>query len=218
MNFGTVGGAISKTESAEFCMDRRKPLEEYLAASYPFFVMPDVDGGYVITFSDLPGCVTKAERFEQIGPRAEEARSLWLRTVYTEEIEAPLPSGPEEYSGRFNLRLPRSLHQWLAEAAGAEGISLKQYVATVLARGDSQARIERQLAEIGRSRSQMQHQRTVEDLIAEGDRVVALVTVRGTLRKFVLPMVGQIGTEHLLFGLIREENGVAAKVLTNLGV
>ena len=29
---------------------------------------------------------------------------------------------------------------------------------------------------------------------------------------------GYIGTEHLLLGLIREEEGVGAKVLTNLGV
>ena len=29
---------------------------------------------------------------------------------------------------------------------------------------------------------------------------------------------GYIGTEHILLGLIREEEGVAAKVLNNLGV
>jgi predicted RNase H-like HicB family nuclease/predicted ester cyclase len=229
-------------------VDRPRPLDDYLAAAYPFFVVPDADGGWVLTFPDLPGCVTKADRFEQIGERAEEARTLWLKTVYLENIEIPLPPSVEEYSGRFNLRLPRSLHQWLVESAAAEGVSLNQYVATLLARGDSQTRLERQLAEIvrpgaggeetamatievnkgivrryyqeiwnegrlevadeilppgdereefkrsvARARAQAQHRYLLEDLIAEGDRVAAVVTARTSHSRLALPLIGQVG-------------------------
>ncbi|MCA1670005.1 MAG: type II toxin-antitoxin system HicB family antitoxin, partial [Thermomicrobia bacterium] len=50
-----------------------------------------------------------------------------------------------EYSGKFNLRLPRSLHRKLAESADQEGVSLNQYAMQVLARGDAQTKIERHL-------------------------------------------------------------------------
>lgn len=34
----------------------------------------------------------------------------------------------EEYSGRLVLRIPRSLHKSLKEAAAVEGVSLNQYM------------------------------------------------------------------------------------------
>jgi HicB family len=45
------------------------------------------------------------------------------------------PVGPErrEYSGKFNVRVPKSLHAALASEAEAEGVSLNQLVVTKLA-------------------------------------------------------------------------------------
>jgi predicted HicB family RNase H-like nuclease len=45
------------------------------------------------------------------------------------------PAGPasREYSGKFNVRLPRSLHAALASEAAAEGVSLNQLVVAKLA-------------------------------------------------------------------------------------
>lgn len=40
----------------------------------------------------------------------------------------------EEYSGRLVLRIPRSLHKSLKEAAQAEGVSLNQYMLYKLSR------------------------------------------------------------------------------------
>lgn len=123
----------------------RQSLEEYLALGYPFSVIADPDGGYVINFPDLPGCMTQVESLDEIGPMAQEIRTLWIETEYEEGEDIPLPSYPEEYSGKFNLRLPRSLHRALVEAAEHEGVSLNQYVVEVVARGDAQARVERRL-------------------------------------------------------------------------
>ncbi len=126
-------------------MTIRKPLEEYLALEYSFHVIADPDGGYVIVFPDLPGCMTQVESLHEVGPMAEEIRTLWIETAYEQGHDIPPPSYPEEYSGKFNLRLPRSLHRSLAEAAEREGISLNQYVVGLLSRGDAQARVERKL-------------------------------------------------------------------------
>lgn len=128
----------------------RKPLEEYLALEYAFNVIADPDGGYVITFPDLPGCLTQVEGLDELPAMVEEVRTLWIETAYEEGHHIPLPSYPEEHSGKFNVRLPRSLHRSLAEAAERDGISLNQYVATLLARGDAQARVESRLESLAR--------------------------------------------------------------------
>jgi predicted RNase H-like HicB family nuclease len=118
----------------------RRPLEEYLALQYRFQAIAEPDGGYVVVFPDLPGCLTQVETVDEIGPMAEDARRLWIETEYERGAEIPLPSYPEEYSGKFNVRIPRSLHRALAESAEQEGVSLNQYVTTLLARGDAQMR------------------------------------------------------------------------------
>jgi len=45
------------------------------------------------------------------------------------------PAGPQrrEYSGKFNVRVPKSLHAALASEADAEGVSLNQLVLAKLA-------------------------------------------------------------------------------------
>ncbi len=126
-------------------MMSRTPLENYLSLKYPFNVIPDPEGGYVVVFPDLPGCMTQVETAEEILSMAEEIRTLWLETEYERGADIPLPSYSEEYSGKFNLRLPRSLHRKLAESARTEDVSLNQYVVMLLSRGDAQAQLERHL-------------------------------------------------------------------------
>ncbi|MBI2941038.1 MAG: toxin-antitoxin system HicB family antitoxin [Chloroflexi bacterium] len=126
----------------------RNKLQEYLLLQYPFHVVADPDGGYVILFPDLPGCMTQVERIEEIPAAAEEIRTLWLETEHAAGADIPLPSYPEEYSGKFNVRLPKSLHRKLAEGAERQGVSLNQYMVDLLARGDALARVEQRLARI----------------------------------------------------------------------
>jgi len=123
-------------------------LDTYLALQYPFHVIADPDGGYVVLFPDLPGCITQVENLNEVGQAADEIRSLWIETEYERGADIPLPSYPEEHSGKFNVRLPRSLHRALAESAKREGVSLNQYVLTLLARGDTQARVEHHLQDL----------------------------------------------------------------------
>lgn len=128
-------------------MNSSKTLEDYLSLEYPIQVIADPDGGYVVVFPDLPGCITEIDTLDELPAMAEDARRGWLTAAYRQgDLTIPLPSYPEEYSGKFNVRLPRSLHRQLAESADAEGTSLNSYVAGLLARGDAQARIERQFA------------------------------------------------------------------------
>lgn len=128
-------------------MTTRKPLAEYLASAYPFTTVAD-DAGYFVSFPDLPGCITQVERIEDVGVAAAEILKLWLKTAYEHGLEIPEPSAPSKYSGKFVLRLPRSLHRSLAESAAQEGVSLNQYAATLLSAGDAMAAVQRRLAQV----------------------------------------------------------------------
>jgi predicted RNase H-like HicB family nuclease len=129
-------------------MTDRQPLEKYLARKYPLSVVAEPDGGYVVLFPDLPGCMTEVERLADVGPAAEEIRTLWIETAYERGQEIPPPTFPEEYSGRFNLRVPRSLHRTLVEGAERDGVSLNQYVTALLARRDADATLDHRLARL----------------------------------------------------------------------
>ena len=129
-------------------MDTRKSLDHYLSLQYPMHAIADPDGGYVAIFPDLPGCMTQGETLEELVEMAREARKGWIETEYQRGNDIPLPSYPEEHSGKFIVRLPRSLHRSLAEAAEREGVSLNQYVLTILARGDAQRQVEQYLEAI----------------------------------------------------------------------
>jgi antitoxin HicB len=123
-------------------MQNTLTLEQALAIEYPFHVIAAEEGGYVLVFPDLPGCISQVESIDEIPGVAEEIRTLWLETEHQLGHSLPPPSYPEEYSGKFNVRLPKSLHRELAESAKEEGVSLNQYVTMLLSRGNAQSRIE----------------------------------------------------------------------------
>jgi len=113
----------------------RKDLEFYLNLSYPITVHPDPDGGYVAEIEELPGCMTQAETLDEVFKAIEDARQVWIRGTYEMGQDIPLPRDMEEYSGKFMVRIPRSLHRNLVRAAKREGVSLNQYVTSLLAAG-----------------------------------------------------------------------------------
>ncbi|MGB3655792.1 MAG: type II toxin-antitoxin system HicB family antitoxin [Rivularia sp. (in: cyanobacteria)] len=67
-------------------------LEYYLKLQYPVTVYPDTDGGYVAEIKDLPGCLTQGETLEETMTNINEARELWLETVYENGEKIPLLS------------------------------------------------------------------------------------------------------------------------------
>lgn len=128
---------------------RHLTLDDYLALTYPFNVFADHEiGGYVVTFPDLPGCTTHVERVDEVGAMAEEIRKLWILTEYEDGEDIPLPSEPPVHSGKFIVRAPRSLHHQLVMSAEREGVSLNQYVVSLLARGDASYQVEQRLVSL----------------------------------------------------------------------
>ena len=115
-----------------------KTFEEYLALPYKMELVPDMDeGGFVVSFPDLPGCLSSGETMEQAITNAEDAKKAWLEAALEDGIVINEPDSLNEYSGQFKLRMPKSLHRRLAEHSKREGISMNQYCLYLLARNDA---------------------------------------------------------------------------------
>ena len=112
-----------------------KPIEFYLGLNYPITIYRDEEGGYVAEIEDLPGCITEGETLEEVTQRIEVARKGWIQAAHEDDVEIPLPRTDEEYSGKFMIRIPKYLHRRSAEKARREGVSLNQYVESILSTG-----------------------------------------------------------------------------------
>jgi antitoxin HicB len=112
----------------------RESLAYYLALAYSVTIDPDPAGGYVAHVRDLPGCFTQGETLEETMANIQEARELWLETAYEMGDLIPLPKNSSEYSGKLLLRMPKSLHRDLVQQAEVEGVSLNQYITSLLSR------------------------------------------------------------------------------------
>lgn len=117
-----------------------KNLEEYLALPYKMEIREDrEEGGYILSFPELRGCLTCGETLEQALANASDAKREWLRAAIEEGYKIPLPGEGDAYSGQFKLRLPKTLHRQLAEHSRREGISMNQYCLYLLSRNDALA-------------------------------------------------------------------------------
>ena len=112
-----------------------KSVEYYLHLNYPITIYRAEEGGYVAEVEDLPGCITEGETLEEVTQGIEDARKGWIQAAYEDDIEIPLPRTDEEYSGKFMIRIPKHLHRRSAEKARREGVSLNQYVESILSAG-----------------------------------------------------------------------------------
>ena len=114
-----------------------KTLNEYMSMSYKMEIIEDQDeGGFVISYPDLPGCITCGETIESAMQNAKDAKRERIRAALEEGIEIYEPDSLENYSGQFKLRIPRSLHRSLAEHSQREGISMNQYCVYLLSKND----------------------------------------------------------------------------------
>ena len=112
----------------------RKPLEYYLNLKYPVTFEAAPEGGYFVQIEDLPGCYSQGETVEEAMEMIEEARQLWLESAYEDGLDIPFTREQREYSGKFNVRFPKSLHRRLDQLADREGVSLNQFLVSTLSR------------------------------------------------------------------------------------
>jgi len=115
-------------------MDRAKDLNYYLALPYTIEIIREDDSTWFARVAELPGCMTEGDSLEDATAMIYDALASWVETALEDGQPIPEPRAAEEYSGKFVVRVPKSLHRDLAEAAAREKVSLNQYIGTELAR------------------------------------------------------------------------------------
>jgi antitoxin HicB len=112
-----------------------KDLQYYLGLPYKILLYPSPEGGFAIEMPELPGCISQGETIEEAYEMIRDAQKCWLEVALEDDNPIPEPAATEEYSGKFNVRVPKSLHRALAEKAKEEKVSLNQLIVYQLARG-----------------------------------------------------------------------------------
>lgn len=113
----------------------KKDLSYYMSLPYQEVIKSAKEGGYVGYVPDLKGCITQAETKAEIVEMLEDAKKCWIEAALEDGLDIPEPLSDEDFSGRFNLRIPKSLHRSLAMSAKAEGVSLNQMAMCLIASG-----------------------------------------------------------------------------------
>ena len=111
-----------------------KTLVYYLALPYTIELQYDPEGAWFVWVKELRGCMSQGDTPEEAVAMIKEAMELWLEVALEDGDPIPEPREHGDYSGKFVVRVPRSLHRELVEAAEAEGVSLNQYINVALAR------------------------------------------------------------------------------------
>jgi predicted RNase H-like HicB family nuclease len=115
-----------------------KTLNDYMELNYRMEIVEDKEEwGFVVSYPELPGCITCGDTIETAIANASDAKKTWLSAALEDGIEIPEPDNLEDYSGQFKLRIPRSLHRSLAEHSKREGISMNQYCVYLLSKNDA---------------------------------------------------------------------------------
>lgn len=110
-----------------------KDLNYYMGLNYKIEIVSDrEEGGYVLSYPELKGCVTCAETIQEGVTQLEDAKKCWLTACIEDGTTIPEPMNVEEYSGQFKIRMPKSLHKELADRSKKEGISMNQYCVYLL--------------------------------------------------------------------------------------
>ncbi len=111
----------------------KEEVEKYMQLPYTIKLIKEDDGTYYVAVDELPGCASMGDTADEAMKNIKDAMEMWLESSLRRGLEIPLPEVMREYSGRFIVRVPASLHKKLVIEAKKEGVSLNQYVVYLLA-------------------------------------------------------------------------------------
>lgn len=68
-------------------------IEEVMQRNYTFIAKADpASGGWVVMFPDLPGVMTQADTYEEVGEMAREALEIWAEAQIEDGLPIPAPA------------------------------------------------------------------------------------------------------------------------------
>ncbi|MGH2855723.1 MAG: toxin-antitoxin system HicB family antitoxin [Solirubrobacteraceae bacterium] len=155
-------------------------VEELFDLPWSREVLVDDDGSYVARIPELPGCFADGDSVEEALSNLEVVMRDWLAISVDRGDSIPAPRRvSESFSGRFSVRVPRSLHEALSWRAEKEDCSLNQLVTALLAEGvrsmpsSTTATVPTPAADVSES--------IASDAVRSGNQAIAALKGIGTL-------------------------------------
>ena len=105
-------------------------VKDYMDLPYNYIIQQinDESGKYYYArVLELDGCQSVGDTFDEAYENLREAMQGYIETKLANGLDIPIPQSAQDYSGKFVVRIPKSLHQTLAIEAEKEGVSLNQY-------------------------------------------------------------------------------------------
>lgn len=115
-----------------------KTVEEYMSLPYSKTILPideSEGGGFLIEVPDLgrhATCAWGATEEEALSNLKQVMKSnveMWLK----EGLDVPEPKNKKNYSGAISLRVPPYMHEFLAEFAASENVSVNSLINNCIA-------------------------------------------------------------------------------------
>ncbi len=89
--------------------------------------MNDESGHYFYgRILELDGCQSTGDTLDELYENLNEAMEGYIEARIENNLPISVPGTSNSYSGKFVVRIPKSLHQRLAIEAEKEGVSLNQ--------------------------------------------------------------------------------------------
>src|SRR3954469_1534493 len=121
---------------------------ELLKRPYTRVLIPDEESGtFTAQIIEFPGCIAQGATPAEAYERLEAVAESWIEAALEMQQQIPDPASDIQFSGRFALRLPRSLHRQAAQLAELEGASLNQFIVTAIAEKVGAISVYRSLAQ-----------------------------------------------------------------------
>lgn len=104
-------------------------VQDYMNKPYSRIIKPitDESGSYFVALVlEFNGCMTVGDTYMEAYKNLEEAMELWIEDALANGDAIPDCLDNDAFSGKFVVRIPKSLHKKLTAEAKLEGISLNQ--------------------------------------------------------------------------------------------
>jgi antitoxin HicB len=111
-----------------------KDLTYYFGLPYTIVLRRDEEDDTIARVDELPGCTAHGSTPQEALEVLQEVMTAWIEDAIEAGHPIPEPSVEDALpSGKWVQRVPRSLHAKATEAARREGVSLNQFVSSILA-------------------------------------------------------------------------------------
>jgi len=107
--------------------------QEILRDPYARVLVPAEDGTYTAEVLEFPGCYAEGDTPTEAIRNLEDAAVSWIEAALEQGQQIPPPVANYGYSGKINLRLPKSIHKQAAFFAQRDDISLNQFFISAIA-------------------------------------------------------------------------------------